>query len=214
MSTTLPQSNLKQTVSSKRSIELAVEGSIRAVSQLQQPHGLVFIESAAQMLANCFRNGNKVLIAGNGGSLCDATHFAEELTGIFRGFRPALPAIPLTDPGHITCVGNDLGFEWVFARGIQAYGKKGDVFIGLTTSGKSPNIVKAIQVAKELGLSTISFLGKGGGKLKGVADLELLIDGFDTSDRIQEAHMAAMHIIIEVVEQLVFSCEEVGKHTF
>ena len=201
MSITLPKS---KKFNSKQAIESAVENSIRAVTQLQQPQALNFIQSAADMLTNCFRNGNKVLIAGNGGSLCDATHFAEELTGLFRSFRPALPAIPLSDPGHITCVGNDIGFEWVFARGIQAYGKKGDLFIGLTTSGKSPNIVKAIEVAQQMGLHTITFLGKGGGKLKGVANLELSIDGFDTSDRIQEAHMAAMHIIIEVVEQQLF----------
>lgn len=198
MNTALIQKDLKQ------GILKSVEDSVRAISQLQLPHAVTFMESAAQLIAKCFQNGNKVLIAGNGGSLCDAAHFAEELTGLFRNFRPALPAIALTEPGHITCTGNDIGFEWVFARAIQAYGKKGDVFIGLTTSGKSPNIVKAVQVAQELGLSTITFLGKGGGKLKGVAELELIIEGFETSDRIQEAHMAAMHIIIEFIEQLLF----------
>lgn len=192
------------TQTAKQAIESAVQNCVHAISQLQQPWAIDFMEAAALMLADCFRAGNKVLIAGNGGSLCDATHFAEELTGMFRKFRPALPAIPLSDAGHISCVGNDLGFEWVFARAVQAYGKKGDVFIGLTTSGKSPNIIKAVQVAQEMGLHTITFLGKGGGKLKGVADLELSIDGFDTSDRVQEAHMAAMHIIIEIIEQQLF----------
>jgi len=118
----------------------------------------------------------------------------------FRKPRKALPAIALSEPGHITCIGNDLGYEWVFARGVEAFGRPGDIFIGLTTSGNSPNIVKAIETAERLGLTTIAFLGKGGGKLKGQADLELLIEGFSTSDRIQEAHMAAMHIIIEMVE--------------
>ena len=165
---------------------------------------LTFIEQVAQLLASCFKRDNKLIIAGNGGSLCDAAHFAEELTGFFRRARKALPAIALTDVGHLTCVGNDLGFEWVFARGVEAYGQPGDVFIGLTTSGNSLNIIHAFQVAREKGLHTIAFLGKGGGKLKGVADLELMIDGFATSDRIQEAHMAAIHVIIEQVEDLLF----------
>lgn len=188
----------------KQMLQQSIEDSIRAVSQLQLPHSQAFIEDAANMIANCLGSGNKVIIAGNGGSLCDASHFAEELTGFFRGSRPALPAIALSDPGHITCTANDLGFEWVFARGVQAYGKPGDVFIGLTTSGNSPNIVKAFEVARQQELNTIAFLGKNGGKLKGVADLELIIEGFETSDRIQEAHMAAIHIIIELMECQLF----------
>src|ERR1700675_4467486 len=120
----------------------SVEEAVRAVAQLKQPHALAFMEATANMLVECFRNGNKVIIAGNGGSLCDAAHFAEELTGFYREPRQALPAIALTEAGHITCVGNDLGFEWIFARGIEAYGKPDDIFIGLTTSGNSPNILK------------------------------------------------------------------------
>jgi D-sedoheptulose 7-phosphate isomerase len=181
----------------------SVKQSIQAVEQLAWPASLQFMEEAARALARCFSNGNKVIIAGNGGSLCDASHFAEELTGIFRETRAALPAIALSEPGHITCIGNDLGYEWVFARGVEAFGKQGDTFIGLTTSGNSPNIIRAIDSAKQRELTTITFLGKGGGKLKGKADLELLIEGFSTSDRIQEAHMAAMHIIIEMVEKLL-----------
>lgn len=183
----------------------AVNDAIEAVSKLNQPASLHFIQSVATMLAHCFRKGNKVIIAGNGGSLCDGAHFAEELTGIFRSVRPALPAISLSEPGHLTCVGNDLGFDLVFSRGIEAFGKPGDIFIGLTTSGNSPNIVKAFETAHMLELKTVAFLGKDGGKLRGLADLELIIDGFRTSDRIQEAHMAAIHIIIEVMENLLFS---------
>jgi D-sedoheptulose 7-phosphate isomerase len=181
-----------------------VENCLKAIAQLKTPQALKFIEEAALALANCFRNGNKVIIAGNGGSLCDAAHFAEELTGIFRQPRPALPAIALSEPGHITCVGNDLGFEWVFARGVQAYGKPGDLFIGLTTSGQSRNMILAFEEAKKRELQTIAFLGKGGGALKGVADFELIIEGFSTSDRIQEAHMAAIHLIIEWAEHHLF----------
>jgi D-sedoheptulose 7-phosphate isomerase len=183
----------------------AVLESIQAIQALNTPAALNFIESAALMIAEAFQNGNKILIAGNGGSLCDAAHFAEELSGYFRQKRPALPALALSDPGHITCVGNDAGFEYVFSRGIEAFGKRGDIFVGLTTSGNSPNIVEAFKAAKQAGLKTIAFLGKDGGKLKGVADLELLIRGFKTSDRVQEAHMAAIHIIIELIEAKLFT---------
>ena len=186
-------------------LEEGVEDCIRAVTQLKTSESLAFMESVAELIAEAFRNGNKVLVAGNGGSLCDATHFAEELTGFFREKRKALPAIALADPGHITCVANDMGFDWVFSRGVEALGKAGDVFVALTTSGNSKNLVAAIDAAKKLGLSTVSFLGKGGGKLKGAADFQLLIDGFSTSDRIQEAHMAAIHLIIQRVEEKLFS---------
>lgn len=182
----------------------SVNEAIHAVAQLQRPKALDFMEKAAHMLATCFKTGNKVIVAGNGGSLCDGAHFAEELTGIFRAVRPALPVISLSEPGHITCIGNDLGFDWVFARGVEAFGKPGDIFVGLTTSGNSPNIVKAFEVAERLEMHTIAFLGKKGGQLKGIAELELLIEGFATSDRIQEAHMAAIHIIIEMIEHLMF----------
>ncbi|MCE5318374.1 MAG: SIS domain-containing protein [Parachlamydia sp.] len=189
----------------KDKIRQSVEESIKAVAQLREPHALAFIEKAASLLAETFIQGNKAIIAGNGGSLCDASHFAEELTGFFRRHRRALPAIALSDPGHITCTGNDVGFEWIFSRGIEAYGRPGDLFIGLTTSGNSPNMVRAFETAKALELRTIAFLGKGGGKIKHVADLELIINGFSTSDRIQEAHMAAIHILIEMMEHQMFS---------
>lgn len=182
----------------------AVSEAIRAIEQLRTPSSLAFLEQAAQMIASGFTRGNKLLLAGNGGSLCDAAHFAEELTGFFHQKRPALPAIVLSEPGHLTCVGNDLGFEAVFSRGIEAYGKEGDIFVGLTTSGNSLNIVRAFEEAQQRGLQTIAFLGKGGGALKGVADCELIIEGFTRSDRIQEAHMTAIHMIIERVEALLF----------
>lgn len=186
----------------KNIIKQSIDDSISAVQQLSQE--VDFIEKMAQLLANCLKNGNKVIIAGNGGSLCDAAHFAEELTGFFRGNRPALPAIALTCPAHITCTGNDIGFPWIFSRGVEAYGKPGDVFIALTTSGNSQNLVHAVEVAKKMNLHTIAFLGKDGGKLKGAADLELIIKGFKTSDRVQEAHMTALHIAIEAVEIILF----------
>lgn len=188
-------------------ISRSVKDCIAAAQKLCEPKALAFIEQSAALLVDVFKKGNKVLIAGNGGSLCDAAHFAEELTGFFRKSRRALPAIAINDPGHITCTGNDMGFDWVFSRGIEALGQRGDLFVGLTTSGNSPNIVRAIESAKKQELHTILFLGKDGGKLKGCADLEWIVEGFSTSDRIQEAHMAAIHVMIEAVEHSLFSIE-------
>lgn len=185
-------------------IEHSVNECIKAALLLKEPPSIEFMKDVAQLLVKTFQSGSKVILAGNGGSLCDASHFAEELTGFFRKKREALPAIALSDPGHLTCVGNDLGFDEVFARGVEALGKEGDLFIGLTTSGNSKNLIRAFQVAKGKRLSTVAFLGKGGGALSGVADLEWIVNGFSYSDRIQEAHMAAIHIIIEAMEHMLF----------
>lgn len=185
-------------------IAASVEEAIAAIEFLRRDESICFITQVADLLASAFLSGGKLLVAGNGGSLCDSSHFAEELTGQFRGPRRALPAISLCNAGHLTCVANDMGFDEVFARGIEAHGQTGDVFCGLTTSGNSPNLIKAFAKARSLGLKTVAFLGKGGGALKGVADFELIIDGFTYSDRVQEAHMAAIHIIIEKIESLLF----------
>lgn len=189
----------------RKEIEMAVDDVVRAAEFLKEPASLQFIETASDWVANCFEIGGKLLIAGNGGSLCDAMHFAQELTGQFRGSRKALPAIALSDPAHMTCAGNDMGFDTIFARALDAFAKAEDLFILLTTSGNSPNIVQAVLRAKELNLKTIAFLGKTGGKLSGVCDLEWIVPGFGYSDRIQEAHMAAIHIIIEMVERKLFT---------
>ena len=161
------------------------------------------MEEIAALITECYRNHGQVIIFGNGGSMCDAMHFAEELTGRFRQDRPPLPAIAISDPSHITCVGNDYGFDEIFARGVQAYGKPGDVAIGISTSGNSENILRALDRAISMGLKTVALLGKDGGKLKGLCDLELVIPG-ETSDRIQEVHMAILHILIEKIERDLF----------
>nr|WP_206038982.1 D-sedoheptulose 7-phosphate isomerase [Fusobacterium sp. FSA-380-WT-3A] len=160
-------------------------------------------EKIAYELAKIFENGNKALICGNGGSNCDALHFAEEFTGKFRKERKALPVIALSESSHITCVGNDYGFNYIFSKGVEAFGKEGDMFIGISTSGNSENIIKAIEVAKKQGLKTVALLGKDGGKIKGTCDYEFIIPG-NTSDRIQEIHMMILHIIIEGVERIMF----------
>lgn len=161
------------------------------------------IENAARLIAQGFARGGKVIAFGNGGSMCDAMHFAEELTGRFRRDRKALPAIALSDPSHLTCVGNDYGFEQVFARGVEAYAAAGDVVLGLSTSGNSPNVIRGLATARELGCHTIALLGKDGGQLAGSCELQIIVPG-EHSDRIQELHTLILHIIIECVERLLF----------
>ena len=160
-------------------------------------------EEIGSKLADIFKSGGKVIICGNGGSATDAMHFAEEFTGRFRDDRKALPAISLADSSHITCVGNDYGFAEIFARGVEAYAKPGDMVIGLSTSGNSANIIRAFEKAEEIGCKTLALLGKDGGKLAGKCDYEFIIPG-KTSDRIQEIHMIILHIVIEVVERIMF----------
>jgi D-sedoheptulose 7-phosphate isomerase len=183
----------------------AISDAVRAIEGMKEPSVLLFIEQVATTIADCFRSGHKLLICGNGGSLCDAMHFAEELSGFYREKRAALPAIALADPGMMSCIGNDIGYEWVFSRGVEAYGQPGDVLVVLTTSGNSSNLLPAVQMAKTRGLTTVAFLGKTGGKLKGEADFEWIVSGFSWSDRVQEAHMTAAHIIIEQIEKKLFS---------
>ncbi len=195
----------------KKDINLALDNALKAIAFLKRDKSISFIENAANMIANTFKNGKKIVIAGNGGSLCDAIHFAEEFTGYFRKKRKALPAIALADPGLISCVSNDEGFEFVFSRAAEAYLNEGDIFISLTTSGNSKNLFNAIKIAKEKKAKTITFLGKTGGFIKGLSDLEILIEGFTTSDRIQEAHMTMIHIIIEMVEKIMFAPIELLK---
>ena len=157
----------------------------------------------SELIARRLQNKKKILICGNGGSLCDSMHFAEEFTGRFRKNRPALPVISLTDPAHITCVGNDFGFDSIFSRGVEAYGNKDDILIGLSTSGNSANIIAAIKEAQNRKMTTICLLGKEGGKLKNTADYQFIVNE-KTSDRIQEVHMTILHIVIEGVERILY----------
>lgn len=180
-----------------------VESAILAISTLKEEKAITFIYEVANIIADAYKNQKKIIVAGNGGSLCDGMHFAEELTGQFRQKRRALPAISLSDAGFLSCTANDFGYENVFSRGVEAHGEKGDVFIALTTSGNSKNLIKAVDTAKEMGLITVAFLGKSGGKMKGMCDKEWIVKG-STSDRIQEAHMSAIHIIIQMIEELLF----------
>lgn len=185
----------------RKEILQSVTDVIRAAEMLQTEEAVTFIDTVSTEIKERFVRGGKVMVAGNGGSLCDAMHFAEEFTGFYRKKRNPLPAIAFSDPGHMSCVSNDAGFQYVFARQVAALGKTDDIFVVLTTSGNSKNLVEAVQEAKKRGITTVAFLGKTGGALKGLCDFEWIVTDFPYSDRIQEAHMAAIHIIIEMVEK-------------
>lgn len=168
---------------------------------LADQQNLQNIENAASLLATSFKNEGKVLACGNGGSHCDAMHFAEELTGRYREHRPSYPAIAISDASHISCVGNDYGFDEIFARYLEGVGRRGDVLFCLSTSGNSANILKAISVAKNKGIKVIALTGKDGGKMAGLADVEIRVPHFGFADRIQEVHIKIIHILILLIEK-------------
>ncbi len=170
---------------------------------LADPANVERIHRVARMLATRFQAGHKALICGNGGSACDAMHFAEEFTGRYRADRAPLPVMALTDPGHITCTANDFGFEHVFSRAVECFARPGDVLFVLSTSGNSPNILRAAETAAARGATTVALLGKGGGALKGRCEHEWIAPG-RTADRIQEVHMLVLHVLIEAVERIMF----------
>lgn len=169
----------------------------------KDPSNIREIAEIARQLAETYRKRGKVIIFGNGGSMCDAMHFAEELTGRFHRDREALPAIAISDPSHITCVANDFGFDQIFARAVQAYANSGDVVIGISTSGNSANIIAGLQSAREAGCITVALLGGTGGNISGSTDYQLLVPA-DTSDRVQEVHITILHILVQLVESELF----------
>lgn len=180
-----------------------IDAALAAVAELKT--ATPFLEAVGEAIVAVYQAQKKVLIAGNGGSLADAIHFAEELTGYYRHRRPALPALALADPGHITCVANDESFDHVFSRSIEALGQEGDLFIALSTSGNSKNLIEALKTCQKKQIKTVAFLGKEGGKMRGVCDLEWIVTSSSTSDHIQEAHMTALHLLVNYVESKLFT---------
>ncbi len=162
------------------------------------------IQQFSEKVAETIINGNKALSCGNGGSMCDAMHFAEELTGRFRNDRNALPAIAISDPSHITCTGNDYGFDAIFSRYVEGVGQSGDLLLAISTSGNSPNIIRAVSAAHQKNIFTVGLLGKDGGKLSEIVDLPIVVPA-QTSDRIQEVHIKIIHIVIEITEKIIFA---------
>jgi len=159
------------------------------------------IEKAGEAMAESIKNGGKVISCGNGGSMCDAMHFAEELTGRFRDDRPGMAALAISDPSHITCVGNDYGFDYIFSRYVEAMGQKGDVFLGISTSGNSANVINAIKSAKEKGMTVVGLTGKTGGKMAEMCDVEIRVPWKSYSDRVQEIHIKVIHCLIQYIEE-------------
>ena len=158
------------------------------------------IESAGQLMVKAVQNGGKIISCGNGGSMCDAMHFAEELSGRFREDRKALPAVSISDPSHISCVGNDYGYDKVFSRYIEALGNKGDVLLAISSSGNSVNVINAMNAAKAKGMIVVGLTGKDGGKMAGLCDVEIRAPHSKFADRAQEIHIKIIHSLIQYIE--------------
>ncbi|MEO6883155.1 MAG: D-sedoheptulose 7-phosphate isomerase [Bacteroidia bacterium] len=161
------------------------------------------IEQAGNILSAAIKSGNKIISCGNGGSMCDAMHFAEELTGRFRENRKAIAALSISDPSHISCVGNDYGYEFIFSRYIEALGAKNDVLLAISTSGNSQNVLHAIHAAKEKGMKVIGLTGKNGGKMASLCDIEIRAPHSEFADRAQEIHIKVIHSLIHYIEKQV-----------
>ena len=184
--------------------------------ELQEAHQLLLtfmgdskqietISKMADVMTQVIVNGGKIITCGNGGSHCDAMHFAEELTGRYRNNRKSLPAIAISDAAHLTCVGNDYGFEFIFSRFIEGIGNNGDVLLAISTSGNSMNIINAVKAAKEKKMKTIALTGKDGGHLVNIADITSIVPYFGFADRIQEIHIKIIHIMILLIERKMTS---------
>lgn len=165
------------------------------------------IVKATQLFVECFKARGHVYSCGNGGSMCDAMHFAEELSGRYRENRPALGAIAMSDPTHMTCVGNDYGFDYVFSRFVEAQGRPGDVLVGISTSGKSGNVIKAVEAAKKIGMKVVVLTGKKDSALGKLADVDICTPAGRYADRVQELHIKVIHTLIELIEHEMFGSE-------
>jgi D-sedoheptulose 7-phosphate isomerase len=168
-----------------------------------QPQNLENIVQAAQLMAASIKNGGKIISCGNGGSHCDAMHFAEELSGRYRANRPSLPALAVSDVSHISCVGNDYGFQYIFSRFVEGLGQPADVLLGISTSGNSQNVIEAVTAARTKGMKVVLLLGKDGGQLKNKADIAITVAHSGFADRVQEVHIKVIHNLILLIEQLV-----------
>ncbi|MDC7696427.1 SIS domain-containing protein [Vogesella indigofera] len=171
---------------------------------LANPAALAAIGDAGDALVNAFRQGKRVFSCGNGGSMCDAMHFAEELSGRYRLNRKALPAASISDPSHISCVGNDYGYEAIFSRYLEAHAGQGDVLLAISTSGSSKNILAAVNAAKALGVTVVALTGRPGSVIGELADIDVCTPGGQYADRVQELHIKVIHILIESVERELF----------
>ncbi len=171
---------------------------------IEDESNLLKIQSAGDIIIDALKKGNKIISCGNGGSMGDAMHFAEELTGRFRENRPAVAAISISDPTHITCTANDYGYDYIFSRYIEAVGQEGDVLLAISTSGNSANVLKAAEVSKTKGIKVVALTGKKGGKLAQNCDIEIRAPYADYADRAQEIHIKVIHALIHYIENNLF----------
>jgi D-sedoheptulose 7-phosphate isomerase len=170
-------------------------------SFINDNHNINLIVQAAEIMIDAIQKGGKIISCGNGGSFCDAMHFAEELSGRFRENRKSLPAVSISDGSHITCVGNDYGFEYIFSRYVEALGNNNDVLLAISTSGNSKNVINASVAAKEKGMKVVALTGKDGGKLSTIADVNICVNHHGYADRIQEIHIKVIHCLILLIEK-------------
>jgi D-sedoheptulose 7-phosphate isomerase len=168
-----------------------------------EKNNLLKVSTAINMMVDTYKKNGRIFSCGNGGSMCDAMHFAEELTGRFRKERRPLGALAISDASHISCVANDYGYDFIFSKYIEAWGNNGDVLLAISTSGNSPNVINGVLEARKKGMKIVGLLGKGGGKLKDLVDVSLIVES-NISDRIQEVHIKCIHIIIEGIERNLF----------
>ena len=182
-------------------IQQQFEEAQQTLANFQTEANFSLIAQAADLMSQAIQNGGKIISCGNGGSMCDAMHFAEELSGRFRDNRRALAAISISDPSHLSCVSNDYGYDFVFSRFIEGLGQANDVLLGISTSGNSKNVILAVEAAKAKGMKTIVLTGKDGGKLAGLADIEIRAPHSNFADRAQEIHIKVIHSLILGIEQ-------------
>lgn len=167
---------------------------------ISNPQAWEKIENAGQLMVHALENKNKIISCGNGGSMCDAMHFAEELTGRFQNDRIPLPALAICDPSHITCVANDFGFDYIFSRMVEALGQPGDILLAISTSGNSLNVINAIESARKKEMKVIGLTGKSGGKMAAICDVEIHVPYNGYSDRAQEIHIKVIHSLVHYIE--------------
>ena len=182
-------------------IQQQFEEAQQTLVNFQTEANFSLILQAVELMSQAIQNGGKIISCGNGGSMCDAMHFAEELSGRFRDNRRALAAISMSDPSHLSCVSNDYGYDFVFSRFIEGLGQENDVLLGISTSGNSKNVILAVEAAKAKGMKTIVLTGKDGGKLAGLADIEIRAPHSNFADRAQEIHIKVIHSLILGIEQ-------------
>jgi D-sedoheptulose 7-phosphate isomerase len=186
---------------SKKAIKKHFDEAAEVLSTFNNATNIEAIHSGLLVMVEALRNGNKLISCGNGGSMSDAMHFAEELTGRFRNERKALAAVSISDPTHISCVANDYGYEFIFSRYVEAMGNQGDILLGISTSGNSKNVINAVEAAKRKGMKTVVLTGKTGGILSNIADIEIRAPHSEFADRAQEIHIKVIHALIDGIER-------------